>query len=852
MSRVPTSNLFTAAQTAAHRVDQIVSSPAIPRVLVVGAAGSGKSTVLRTLSEKLGEAGHAVHILNSHEEIEHIPAEDVLVVDDLHLLEPKRLKAVRARAKDPEAGLIAGCRPGLRSREQTSVERKLQRSAPPIILGQVSRTDVLAFLKSQKQEFQDSCIEDLLERSGGTPWIMTHVLSVPHGASCRNETHEALWRDVEEQVLHRLNTVDPSLRRMIERVSFGDFEGEDPTSDELIAHGFAEGLLLRNGSPIPIVRSAVRSAISVRWKASNGDVLAETIANAPELNNETYEHLVQGIRDSRVGNTVAEHADLLLETNPVRAATMYRAALDIGADSPAMPLRLIRGAWATGDLDEAARTLSTASPAEVAGAGDELTDTAAAIWAARGMMATAADVYGDQVPADPIRAAKAAIARVGAGIPDALEQDLAPATGLEGTSTLGVAMRLLHRGLRSSMAARPDGSFLRDLVRASELYTAAGATGPIPELPAVIAASAAIGHGDLPRAASVLDAAVAGGQGGLWAQRRLLLWQALIAIQSERPAEARRAFATAEKLTLPASPRDALLAHIIRITLVRRYEDLAPLQNAWAGMRDEFSHSDVDLFVLYPLGSLVRAVARTGDSTSLAPALDTGIEIVERLGSPPIWSVHLWWSRIQEGILLNRPGTLAPYATRLVAIREDSPLASSMAAAGGVWAAVLSGKVDPDAVEGAARSLAAAGLAWDGARLAGNGASNAEDRKVVTRLLSCARDLHPKESSRTPVAAETSTPTGSGVNPETQLSEREYEVARLILRGKTYVEIGESLFISPRTVEHHVAHMRRRLSATTRSDLLSKLRMTIHPSQESEYPETGDDGGESLRSRTHI
>ena len=45
--------------------------------------------------------------------------------------------------------------------------------------------------------------------------------------------------------------------------------------------------------------------------------------------------------------------------------------------------------------------------------------------------------------------------------------------------------------------------------------------------------------------------------------------------------------------------------------------------------------------------------------------------------------------------------------------------------------------------------------------------------------------------------------------------------------GKTYAEIGQAIFISPRTVEHHVASIRRRLDATSRSDLIAKLRLTL-------------------------
>jgi len=67
----------------------------------------------------------------------------------------------------------------------------------------------------------------------------------------------------------------------------------------------------------------------------------------------------------------------------------------------------------------------------------------------------------------------------------------------------------------------------------------------------------------------------------------------------------------------------------------------------------------------------------------------------------------------------------------------------------------------------------------------------------------------------------------ASVSEHVVLSERELDVARLVLQGKTYAEIGETIFISPRTAEHHIAHIRRRLGATSRSDLIAKLRVVV-------------------------
>jgi DNA-binding NarL/FixJ family response regulator len=52
-----------------------------------------------------------------------------------------------------------------------------------------------------------------------------------------------------------------------------------------------------------------------------------------------------------------------------------------------------------------------------------------------------------------------------------------------------------------------------------------------------------------------------------------------------------------------------------------------------------------------------------------------------------------------------------------------------------------------------------------------------------------------------------------------QLTSREREVLRLIARGYTYKEIARELFISVKTVEHHVSSVLRKLQLSTRHQL---------------------------------
>lgn len=52
-----------------------------------------------------------------------------------------------------------------------------------------------------------------------------------------------------------------------------------------------------------------------------------------------------------------------------------------------------------------------------------------------------------------------------------------------------------------------------------------------------------------------------------------------------------------------------------------------------------------------------------------------------------------------------------------------------------------------------------------------------------------------------------------------QLSPRETEVARMVAQGHTNREIADVLYLSPRTVEQHVARVLRKLNVTSRTDV---------------------------------
>jgi DNA-binding NarL/FixJ family response regulator len=86
---------------------------------------------------------------------------------------------------------------------------------------------------------------------------------------------------------------------------------------------------------------------------------------------------------------------------------------------------------------------------------------------------------------------------------------------------------------------------------------------------------------------------------------------------------------------------------------------------------------------------------------------------------------------------------------------------------------------------------------------------------VTRALLEQARDLR----SGLPTSEPDQAPSAASV-----LSEREQMVAQYVVDGLTYKEIGAQLYISPKTVEHHVAKIRQKLGSTTRAEMLAALR----------------------------
>jgi DNA-binding CsgD family transcriptional regulator len=652
---------------------------------------------------------------------------------------------------------------------------------------------------------------------------------------------------------------------------------------DLLSMAQASGLLLDEGGVIPLVRRVmVAGAAPGTKRVTQRLVLATHLERGRPVLELAHQLLDAGARGSDLaavfesaGDAALSHSSVAHLVRPEPAAAqavqLYAHAVTAGADPASLAPRRAEASALAGDLDGALRfadqALSDRACADLARAGT----VAAAVLAQRGLLARSAEVYRWVGPLRMGSAAPlAALVLLGTGSLTEARTVLAASDGNRPPTLLAGAESLMTTGVLESIVGSPMAAgttALSTLTQAAALLEPGGRAVLLPDTPAALAAIVALHCGELDVAVSVLERALATGAGGLTARPRcqlLLAWTAMIRGDT---ALARRWLARTVADTSGLEPREELFAAALAVGLARRESNIPTLQTVWAAAREAIVRHPPNLFALLPLGELAVAAARLQDFDRVAPHLEQARILLERLGDPPLWAAPLHWYGLHAAILREQPGAVEPHATALVKAAKSNHYAAVLAAAGRAWVQVLAGQFDPSEVESAARALQSIGLANDGSRLAGQAAIRSTDRKVMVALLGCARALQATGPGAASSAVDGSIangvavgvgpkqgepmlggPTHSGTGragvvdppapvggsrvaavPATapMLSSREREVAELILTGLTYRQIGERLFISAKTVEHHVARMRQRLDVGSRDELFAQLRLFV-------------------------
>ncbi|MCP2161574.1 DNA-binding transcriptional regulator, CsgD family [Williamsia serinedens] len=617
--------------------------------------------------------------------------------------------------------------------------------------------------------------------------------------------HHQTLRRLDRQVLRTLAiagagaTLDPDTVAAI-------CEVDDDTARSLIdaarASGFlgdSDGFLAAAVSPLAAVVgahqiTAVREAV-VRIRLAHDTLTVDGAIAAAQ----------SGISHPELAALLVDAAR---DATGHRRMAVWSAARAAGAPHAVVDPELARAALETDDLTVATRVADESLASTDDGVVALGVRIGAAVAARRGTYSRAAQLFrwlgADRAGS---QAAVGVVALLAAGDRTAAAEFAAAARSAPPT-TDNAADSLLAEGVVASLeatAATAVGSVLRSM----SLRSDAGITV---EDAADVAVLLHIHSGDLRGARSVVDRA---GLDRPTPSVRSRLLEAWIAMAGGDLADA----ADIVGAVTPVHHRDLLLAHALAVGVARRRGDTGTLGAAWRAAQTTVAEAEVDLFALLPLGELWLAAVRVGDAGRMSHLVDEVGRLLGALDDPPVWATAWHWFGVQAAILGDRPDALVPHARALGVAAESTPYAAVLARAGRVWLRVLQGDDVPDApplsenqIHTAATELQVWGHAFDGARLAAEGALRIGDTRAATALLQTARTIG------------TAGPAADGGQGGSALSEREAEVAERLVLGETYREIGAALFISAKTVEHHVARIRRRLGAQSRSELLSMLR----------------------------
>ena len=271
--------------------------------------------------------------------------------------------------------------------------------------------------------------------------------------------------------------------------------------------------------------------------------------------------------------------------------------------------------------------------------------------------------------------------------------------------------------------------------------------------------------------------------------------------------------------------RDTYLIHAVRVGIARRTSDTGALAEAWAAARTVVAETSVDLFHLLALGSCWSAQRVCRTNTGWRRSCRKPRRSSPDWDSRALWSAAFHWYGVQAAMISERPDLLMPHADAISEAALVSRHAQTLASAGRTWLRVLQRDVDLTAITEAVHGLSGIGLTWDASQLAAKAALHSSDRRVSLDLLTFGARRPQRSRGDVHIDA---------LAVQTELTDREWEIARLVVQGFGYREIGERLFISPRTVEHHIASVRRRLGVSNRAEMMDTLRRLLEGSSAAE------------------
>ncbi len=819
---------------AREAVSALTAAPGEPvKILVSGGIGTGKSSVLAMVRNALRAAD--IQVMTRAPRTGDDPAA-AIVIDDAHLLADEELGQLAERVSDPGSTVVVAAEPLSQRQALRALATALERENPVISLGSLTQADVTESVAlAAGGHLSTEIIRGLMVSTAGLPFLLrpaTAAAVSPNGEPAANAIMEAArfalierLRRVEEPVLDTLLVSSLSPELGPDDVAAA-LRLRSEEAQRLVDRARASGLIEPSHSQA-FLRSVHLGVAAIIGAARHHDIEIALLCSQIELTTLSSDLALRmadhGLRDDRLANALADLA-AHHRSQPARAARLYRAAAEAGAT--AVSARLADALAMTGDCATAGRLTDELLASDDAAERAAAVRIAASIAVHDGSAAQAADLFRWLGPyPDAFVGAANAIVSIAAGDAQSARAALSPESAGPPTSTARAAHSLAE-GLLLSL----DQPFPVAVARLGQaITTEQQQPGVAPDSAAALVTLAALHGGDPVRARSVIGRAVrAGGDDDAFSAHRHRLLLGWVRMQDGQLGAAMADAASVGDATLHR--RDALWAAALHTAIARRSGDGGGVQKHWYAAMEVLAEYSVDLFSLLPLGELWVAAARMRQIDRLQHTLDEAFALLTALGNPVLWSVPLHWAGVHAGILANSPESVAPHGHALTASAGSSAFAKALAGAGRTWLRVLANHVDADEVSSAARSLSQFGLTSDATRLAGQAALQTPDGRVSGAMLQLARDLKLATAVDDGPGVESVTataPTGPPRQQSSRLSDREREVAELLLLGMPYRDIGSQLFISAKTVEHHVARIRRRLGAESRSEMLSMLRAML-------------------------
>ena len=853
-----------------------VSAPADLAVGVLGPGGCRKTALLHELAHLLADAS-AVFDARSLGAAGP-PAGATIIADDAHAMTPAALQRLTDVVDSGANRVLVAFRPWPRPPALTTLAARLRERGPLTVLQHLTRPE----LARRAEALHGGTVpEDLLallaDQTCGLPLLVDELLvdEVPAaltGPDPVGAPDAGLFQDrTVDRLRFLLDDLEPAPRRLMHAVAAGAgletrvlaalLRLDRSRVRDWIDQSRATGYLLSDGRLIPLFRRLLLAAEPAdQTRELQLELLDLHAASSPDSSGTVgVARLLAtgGTRDTRVANILTATARRRLQDDPAAAAVLYAEARLAGAKDGEVAAEHAEAAARSGQLDLALQVVDPLLAEPAAERSTRAITVAATVLARQGQWARAADLYGWLGPDGICTAAPlAALTSWAIGRPDQAVTQL-DARGLRPRPTmLDAVTSQMADGLRLSLADSTTEA-LAVLTRAATMLEPLGAA-LLPDTPTAVAALVCINVGEFDFADGTLRRALSGHCGGDRARGRHVLLLAWLAMVRGRLAEARAIIDQATPAGGVLDPRDEFLLSALHVGINRRAGDVAALTSAWRAGRHVIARQDVDLFMITALSELALGAHRCGQQQWITDHITRSWDLLEAVGDPLAWSTPLHWACGRIAIADGRIEQARRHLTALRAPTPAGPHPALLAEALTSWLDLDGPDLCEDDTRRSAEGLHRAGLSWDAAQLLSAAADRCGNRRTGAGLLQAARGIHAAMGS---AAGQGVVRNRAGNNQDSQahatgqrdqrseaapprdglaarggrfgaaacdgaagqLSGRELQIARLLLLHLTYVQIGERLFISPKTVEHHVARMKQRVGVSRRSELFDAL-----------------------------